>query len=1177
MEKLLSWPWIEMFLATTLLPGLLAAIFLIGGKYPANRYLGITILIYGLCVLSIFIDFPLAIQWGFIASSATSFLLYTSAFFRQNTRIKSLRLLPLAIVWLIALLATYIEIRAVLQIVAGIVVGYQLILVYNSLKVEGKQRGIDWSTNPGSRLKWFRNFVFVNAFLLVFLFASTLLGFTWQTILGYFFVLVMLLQRVFSESTFSDPLLLDNKYKKSTLTPHQKSSIAKKFDEVFIGEKLFLENGVSLSDLALKINTSTHHLSQVINETKGISFQELTGKYRIREAMTLLKNPEYEKTKIENIAALVGYYSKSAFNSAFKKHTGFTPSAFKQLKDVRSDREAQLPDRNTPHSPVNLFSWYHELTKLNDTLMVKNFLKIFYRTLVRNKFFASINLFGLTVGFTASILIYLFLQQELSYENQLPGSEQIARISWINENPQTRTPHPMAQAMVQHFPEVSSAVSLSPWYGQGLNKQTIRVKKVNSKEVFEEPDFYFADSTFFDVFDLNLIAGDIKALHKPWNIVITKPMALKYFGKSDAVGERLSVNDMPVEIAAVVESMPKLSHFHFQAIISYVTLKAIGPDNPWLTWKDFGHFNYIKVVDGTDLQELEAKIPDFVLPHLDWDDAYATSLLQGTRRFRLQPIKDIHLRSHLRWELEPNGNILYVYILLGSLFFILVIAIINYVNLTTAKSAERAKEIGIRKTLGSGATSLSAQFYFEALLFCLISLFLAFILAYLCLDYFNALTNKSFSPTSFLNFGFVAKAVVGGILFSLLAGVYPALSLTSIRPSEILKGKFSNSIRGNKLRNSLVTLQFTVSAILIVASLIILKQINFMKTKELGFDQEAVISLNVHPSVAIGGIDLNKLKSMQEQLTTIPGVKMTSAVSNLPGAQFNQNPIFLKEDPQNRIDASGMAVDFNAVELLGLELVDGRSFDRKYADDKTAKTVLINETVVRSLNLKHPLGKTIVWENENVNEEFLIVGIIKDFHYKSLHEPIQSLLVHINPSGINHLVVRLEGQQFQSTLATMKGIYEKFEKELPFEYHFLDEQLAQLYQAEIRTLNIFSIFTGIALVLACLGLLGIAIATLNQKIKEVGVRKILGASSGQIILLVILRFSKLITIALLLGLPISYWLMKEWLGEFSYQTQIGIFPFILAMLILALVAIGSVITVVIKIAKSNPVNALRHE
>lgn len=616
MEYWINWPWGEMMMAGTFIWGAVTAIFLLVNKYPSSRYLGILIGSNLFLAVSVAVRTAYSIMWLAIVFAVVVFFIYSKAFFIQYTRVNSKHLIPIVGVAVISFFSPINQFQLPFRIAITLLILSYLVAAIGNIGKEGHSRGISWFQNPGSRLAWFRNFMVLNVLIILF----WLVAYDWLLIEYVMICIALQLSFVYAqlirESAFLAPIQLGNKYQKSTLTADQKHAILGKLDVLLKNEKFYLDDSISLSHVAKQLHTTTHHLSQVINESKGITFQKLISQYRIQEAKLLLKDKQYEQTTIENIAAMVGYNSKSAFNTTFKKLTGYTPTDYRAQDDVRSYREERLPGREKRFF-WNLFvSSYHVLS-LNRMNMVTNFLKIFSRTLAKNKVFSSINLFGLTVGFCCCILIYLFISDELSYDRELPNSDHIYRIAWINDNPQTRTPHPMALAMAQDMPEVEMATSISPWYGSGLNLQTVKVKNDKNDILFEEPDFFFADSTFFDIFQLEIVAGDKDALKKPWNLVITEKMAAKYFGEEDPIGQQLLVEENPLNVAAVVNGMPENSHFHFRGLLSYVSLKTINPNNPWFTWADFGHFNYIKIRPNNDHKLLESKIPEWVVPYLD--------------------------------------------------------------------------------------------------------------------------------------------------------------------------------------------------------------------------------------------------------------------------------------------------------------------------------------------------------------------------------------------------------------------------------------------------------------------------------------------------------------------------------------------------------------------------------
>lgn len=1155
-------------MASVLLGGVSVIIMLLG-KYPSSRRLGMLVLGYLLAL--ILKKGQLEALYPLIPPMvAVGFYQYIRAFFLQKRRkvvVHDLLLLatfifllygrtPITLNWILSVIVTVVYTAAALRL----------------MWMEANLKGIDYFANAGSRISWIRTFSMVH-----FASLGAIATNPSDWVFGFILMLIiaLVLYQLIGESSFFEPIPLGTKYQKSTLTPQIKAAVLGKIEGV-MEEEFFLRDDASLTNLSKELGVTTHHLSQVLNESLKISFQDLIARYRIRRACHILRDEQHDQVKIEGVAAMVGYNSKSSFNTAFKRRTGLTPSEYRSAKNVRPYGEERLSERKVPGATTSWFHLSHVFNIKKQSDMIQHFLKVFGRNVKRNGLFSILNLVGLSVGFTCSILIYLFIQDELSYDRDLPDHERVHRIAWMNDNPQTRTPHPMAQAMVADLPGVQAAVSISPWYGPGLSKELVRVHNVAKDILFEEPDFFFADSTFLDVFPLKILEGDPDAFKKPFALILTAPMAQKYFGDSSAIGKELLINDMPIAVTAVLEPMPEKMHFHFNAIVPYITLKQINPNDSWLTWADFGHFNYVKLRPGVLAEEVEAKIPEWVSGYLNWSEPSLQRLLSGEINFALQPITSIHLNSHLRWELENNGNVLYIYILTATLCFLILIAAINYVNLTTAKSIERAREVGVRKTLGALSGGLSIQFYMESILFSLAAFALSLACASVLLESFNYLSGKQFEINDLFQLTFLVKAVMATLLIGLFAGFYPALVMASFRPVEVLKGKLSASFKGVRLRSVLVIVQFGISAILISGSFIIYEQISYMKEKDLGFDQEAVIAMSIPVSIEHGGIDLSAVRAVQQQINEISGVSNVSMLSNLPGGQFNQHAYYVKEDPESRVDASELMVDYGFEEVLGIEVVAGRAFNQSFKTD-SLRAFMINQTAADLLNLEEPVGKKLVWVGNNEEWEGTIVGVLDDFHYRSLHETIQPLVITAQPLGGGHLIVKLEGRQFAGIMAQIEVIYEQLRSELPFEYQFLDDQLADLYNQEEQTLSIFSIFSVIALILASLGLLGMAIAIINQRIKEVGMRKILGASNTQIMGMIMGQFARLIFVAMVVGLPISYLMMQNWVQEFSYQAPFGMLPFVLAALVLILVAMMSILSAIMKITFSNPVDTLRYE
>nr|WP_255552105.1 FtsX-like permease family protein [Roseivirga sp. E12] len=783
------------------------------------------------------------------------------------------------------------------------------------------------------------------------------------------------------------------------------------------------------------------------------------------------------------------------------------------------------------------------------------------------------NLLGLILAFTVCGLIYLHVQQELSYDRFHKNSEDIYRIAWMSENPQTRTPHPLAQAMVQDLPEVEAAVSLSPIYGAGLTKQSTKLTLEAENISFNEPDGYFVDSTFFDVFDFKFIEGNPEtALKNPWGVILSKSTAERYFGDKPAVGSRLSldVNIDMLEVVGVVEDAPITSHFHFNFLISYVSLKSLNFNDPWMSWADFGHFNYVKLRPESDAKGLQARIPNWVEGYLDWSEEGLERLRAGELRFELQPIHDIHLHSNLRWELESNSSFSYLLIYGISGLFILLISIINFVNLSTARSAERLKEVGVKKTLGAQRKQLLAQFLFESLIISFGSMALAIFAIYGLEHPFNQLVNGNIVADHVWQTSPMIFMISATVLTAVLAAAYPSFYLNSLDPGRILQGTSKKKVGGAAIRNSLLGVQLVAAIVMVSGSLIINGQIRFLKQKDLGFKQENLVI-----------IDLSNYENRSELLKTsfsqAAGVTSVAAVSNVPGGQFNQHPIYTEENPSLTIDAAEAFIDDDAMEVLGIELVAGRMLDETMAADSAGVSFLINESAARDLNLENPVGKNLFWvDNENLVKG-QIVGVVKDFHYKSLHVPIRPLIMMSRPRGFNYVVANIDAQNLSSTLPKLEEAYKEIYPQTDFVYRFLDDEIAALYQEESRTLVLTSLLSGISIFLAIAGLIGIVSIAIKQRIKEIGIRKILGATGKQILLLINIRYIIIGSVASLVAIPAAYIFMNRWLDNFTYQNIINPFVFILtagAALALIFVTISGIS---IRTIRSNPADALRNE
>jgi putative ABC transport system permease protein len=811
--------------------------------------------------------------------------------------------------------------------------------------------------------------------------------------------------------------------------------------------------------------------------------------------------------------------------------------------------------------------------RLNTYGMYTSYLKIGWRNLLKSKVHAFINMSGLTLGIASVFLMATYVRHELNYDQHYDQSENLYRITWENENPQTRTPHPMAQALAADFPEVASAVSLSPLWAAGLTRAIYSMSNPENDIRFDEKNLLAVDTTFFDVFGFPVLRGDAKRALKTVNgLLISESIAKKYFNDADPIGKHLIVypDSALLEVMAVFKDVPQQSHFHFDMLISYVREKSFDPYDEYYTWADFGHFNYIRLKPGTDPKAFEDKLMPWMRKYIDVSDEYYRNALANNMGFRVQPVTDIHLKSHLRWELEANGNIEYVYIMGAAALLTLLIACINFMNLMTAKSVERAKEIGIRKTMGALRQQLSFQFIGESVMITVISLVFAVFLLEACLPFYNSITGQSLS----LNYWETLPVLLMvAMVIGIGSGVYPAVILSSIQPQSILKGKFQASHRGNGLRNSLIVFQFAISMTLISGAIIIYTQLDFIRNKNLGFSKEEVLVIpmkNEHMD--------RRMEAIKSEMSRVEGVTSVSASSNMPGGQFNQNSISLVEAPENDITTSEVFVDCDFQKTMNLELAEGRYFTVDDRPSFTEMKFVINETAARQLSSESVVGKEIHWYAYENDKPITgrVVGVVKDFHFQSLHDPLRPLLMIPYPA-YNHLIVKLNTNNFEGTLSQIQNVYREFENSFQFEFAFLDDRLYKQYESEARTAIIFSAFAFIAIIIACFGLFGMAMLTFSQRIKEVSIRKVLGASVGGLIILLLRDFTKLIALAVLLATPLAWWLMDRWLNNFIYQ--VGIHPVVFLVSGVTLIAIAWITLgyFTLKTTRVNPAQTLKRE
>jgi len=807
--------------------------------------------------------------------------------------------------------------------------------------------------------------------------------------------------------------------------------------------------------------------------------------------------------------------------------------------------------------------------------MIRNYIKTAFRSLIKNKIFTIINLSGLALGMSSVVLIFLFIRDELSYDKFHGDANDIYRIAWKSGDPQTRTPHPMPLAMLSDFPEVEMGTTLSPLWAPGLTKMTFAVSNPETGVWYDEKEILSVDSTFFDVFSFRLLKGNKKtALKTPNVLLVTESTAERYFGKVDPIGKSLTINtddsEVMLEIAGVVEDVPANSHFHFDFLISYVTLKP-SESGDYYTWADFGHFNYIKLIPGADAKALEDKMMDWASGYLNWDRRSLERMANSDVKFILQPLTDIHLRSDLRWELETNGNIYYVYIMSAAAIFILLIASVNFMNLTSAKSSERTKEIGVRKTLGAFRSQLAGQFIGESIMISLMAILIAGLLLEITLPWFNELTGKSLSINYLKDFKLLGIMTGIAVFVGLISGIYPALYLAASKPHLILKGEFSTGNKGGFVRNMLVVLQFTVSTVLISGSVVILKQLNYIQNKGLGFDKEQLLVIPIRTDEM-----RNQSETLKTEMLKIPGVSSVSAVSNVPGRQFNQNPIYLTSDDQNRVSASEFRGDYEIFEILGLNILDGRNFDRSYSTD-SATAFILNQSAIKALGGESLVGKELVWDADGIFFRGTIIGIVENFHFQSLHQPIRPVIFQILPSTYNNLLLKVEPNDFENLISQVENVWKNFDNSFGFEFTFLDQTIDEQYRAEQRMGKVFSGFSFLAIIIAAMGLFALASLMFANKAKEVAIRKVLGAQPINLVILLLKNFTFLVIVGIIIAIPIAWVIMSNWLQNFNFRIDLDPAIFILSatgVIIIAWITLGYL---TIKTATSNPIDSIIDE
>ena len=810
--------------------------------------------------------------------------------------------------------------------------------------------------------------------------------------------------------------------------------------------------------------------------------------------------------------------------------------------------------------------------------MFKNNLKIAWRSLKKHPFFTFLNIFGLAIGMAGGILVSLYIYDELSYDKMFVDADRLYRVNADlkfggNIRNFAVVTAPMADAVKSDIPEVELTTRFRT-VGSMLLKKTGSV--VNAKEIHAT----YVDDTFFSMFGIDLLAGDpTSALKNPNTLVLTKTAAKKHFDIDNALGQTLVLNNGDTyTVTGVIEDFPKNSFLRDYGV--FMSMKGYG--DAWGTnWAGNNYQTYIKLTPGTAANDIQARLQAivgrYVIPGIQEVFPGITEeqlIASGSYlNFSTIALKDIRLHSNRSAEMNPNNSIQNVYILFFIALFLIVLASVNFMNLSTAGSLKRAKEVGIRKTLGSNKGALRVQFLTESGLIALGSITLAIFLAWGVMPFFNQLSDKSLG-IPFVQPLFWGCVLLATVLLGLLSGSYPAFFMSKFVPVKVLKGSGGSNVGGAKVRNALVVFQFAISVFLIISTLVVYQQLRFIQSKDLGFSKDQVLLIN--DAYAAG----DQLQSFKQQVKQLGGVQNASLSSFYPTPSNRSDETFNREGAlggEHSISMQDWEVDYDYVSVMGLEILSGRDFDRSFGTDSTA--VIINEAALKLFGMKpeEALGMRITKVMEEGNTSFsTVIGVVKDFHFRSLRDDIDALSMSLG-NYANGMAVKLSAGDFGATIAQIEDIWKQVAPGQPFSYNFLDEAFNYTFQSVRRLGLIFVVFTILSILIACLGLFGLATFNAERRIKEIGVRKVLGASVGQITYRLTTDFLKMVGIAILISLPIGWYVMDKWLEDFSYRIEIGFEIFALAAFLAIMVAVLTISYQSIKAALVNPVKSLRTE
>lgn len=810
--------------------------------------------------------------------------------------------------------------------------------------------------------------------------------------------------------------------------------------------------------------------------------------------------------------------------------------------------------------------------------MFHNYLTISLRSLWKNKGFSAINIMGLAIGLATCLLILFFVSDELSYDKFNVNAKNIYRVDADiqfggSHFDMANSPDAVGPVLKNDYPEVEQ-------YAR-LRRPDARFLVRKGDQNFAEDRVLFADSTLFKVFTLSMIEGDpATALIAPNSVVITEPIARKYFNSVDVVGKSLLVNDTTsYKITGVLNAIPSQSHFSDDIFISM----SSNPESRMGLWVMNNFVTYVVLKPGTKPAAFEKHFDEvvdkYVLPQVQQMlGTTKEQFKQGGNfaRYHLFPLTDIHLHSSKVGDLAANSDIQYVYIFSVAAIFILLIACVNFMNLSTARSANRAREVGVRKVLGSFRADLIKQFITESVVVCAVAMLLAIIITALCIPFFNNLSGKNIS-VRFFEKPWLIAAIIGLTLFvGVLAGSYPAFYLSAFKPVKVLKGEVSTGFRNSKLRSALVIFQFCISILLIVSTIVIYSQLQYIRHKDVGFNREQVLVLQNTDKLGNGS------KAFRTELKRIKGVEDVTMTNFLPtNGRLSEAPIFRDAsfDQKSALSTQIWNVDEHYIPTLGMQMVKGRNFSEEMTTDVSG--VILNESAAAQLGYKDPLNKFLYIPKDfrapNAPDNILtfhILGVVKDFNYNSLRQKVSPLVFFLGATP-GYTGIRIKTANIPGVISQVQQVWNRMQPGQPFSYSFMDDDFNKIYNAEQRTGSIFIYFAVLAIIVACLGLFGLVTYAAEQRSKEIGVRKILGASVNNIVVMLTSDFLRLVLIALIVAAPLAWWLMAKWLQGFSYRINMSVWFLVLSGLLAIIIAVVTACAQAIKVAIASPVESLR--